>query len=168
MPDPANLLGALALAVGDAQAAAGGLSDTALAVVNTLYVAPGSSIAALAEVTGRSHSVIVRTVEAVEAQGLVARQPGPDRRTASLVLTRAGEAARSALQSARLRALNAALAPLNDADRAEFARLAGQILSGLTESRVAGDRICRLCDEDACGPHCPVETRAVALEGLRP
>ena len=51
MPDPANLLGALALAVGDAQAAAGGLSDTALSVVNTLYVAPGSSIAALAEVT---------------------------------------------------------------------------------------------------------------------
>jgi DNA-binding MarR family transcriptional regulator len=170
MSDPANLLGALALAIADAQARGMGedLPEAALALLNTLHVAPGCSIAALAAVTGRSHSVTVRTVEALQAQGYIARRPGPDRRTASLVLTAAGAARRTALQSGRTAAIASALAPLDPAERATLAALAGRMLAALTGSRATGDRICRLCDEDACGPGCPVEARCTELEGPRP
>jgi DNA-binding MarR family transcriptional regulator len=170
MSDPANLLGALALAIADAQTRGMGedLSEAALAVLNTLHVAPGCSIATLAAVTGRSHSVTVRTVEALQAAGYIARRPGPDRRTASLVLTGAGSARRGALQSGRSAAIARALAPLDPAERTALAALAGRMLAALTGSRAEGDRICRLCDEDACGPDCPVEARSTEIEGPRP
>jgi len=165
MLNPENLLGALALGIADAQARCWGQSEAALAILNTLHEAPGSSISALAAVTARSHSGTVRTVEALEGRGFIARQPGRDARTASLVLTEAGAAARAGLQAGRQAVLAAALAPLDAGERAAFAGLAARILAGLTTSRAAGDHICRLCDEAACGPACPVEARAVALDG---
>lgn len=171
-PDLANLLGALALAVGDAGRAAveaaAGLPASGVAALFALGVEPGQDIGALAAVAGVNHSTMVRIVERLEAEGLVVRSdPAGDRRRVRLALAPEGEARRRAALAAREAALCAALAPLDAEDRASLRRALSAVLAGLTVGDAVGDRICRLCDEDACGPHCPVEARAKTFRALR-
>lgn len=163
-----NLLGALALALTDAQGramqAAAGLGGSAAAAVVTLGTAPGLSVAALAAVLGLTHSATVRLALDLERRGLVGRGPGADRRSVGLVLTEAGEAARDRLMAARASVLAEAMAAVDPADRAGLDRALTAAVTRLTTGRTAADRICRLCDEAACGhDDCPVERRAVAL-----
>lgn len=167
-PDLANLLGALALAVGDAERAAveqvAGLPASGAAALLALAVEPGQDIAALAAIAGVTHSAMVRLVARLEAEGLVARAAAEgDRRRARLFLTPEGEARRRAALEARAAALRAALAPLGAEGEGALRRAVSSILVGLTTSDAEGDRICRLCDEEACGPECPVEARARAF-----
>lgn len=168
MDQPANLLGALALALSDAQAramqAASGLGGSAVAALVTLGEAPGLSVAGLAAILGLTHSATVRLADDLGRRGLVRRLPGADGRTVGLALTPAGEAQRRALQAARAEVLRGACAAVPPADRAAFDRSVVRILEALTTGRRTADHICRLCDEAACGrDDCPVERRAVAL-----
>jgi MarR family transcriptional regulator, negative regulator of the multidrug operon emrRAB len=163
-----NLVGALALAVTDAQrhemARASGLGDSAAAAVVTLGEYPGLSVAALAGIVGLTHSATVRLADDLERRGLVLRAPGGDRRSVGLRLTADGAAMRARLMAARTEVLGRATAAVVEDDRAAFARGVARALEALTTSRAAADHICRMCDEEACGRDaCPVEQRAVAL-----
>jgi DNA-binding MarR family transcriptional regulator len=164
----ANRLAVLGLALADAQLAAArqavGLGATACAALVALGVAPGSTIAQLAAVAGVTHSVMVRTVEALRSDGLVDRVADADGRKVALVLTDAGAERRVAILSARAEAMSAALDVLSPSDRATFSRVLDAMLVALTTDRVQADHLCRLCDEDVCGADCPIERRACALE----
>jgi DNA-binding MarR family transcriptional regulator len=168
-PHLPNRLGALALGLTDAQEAAAmeasGLGPTACAALLAVGVAPGASIGEVAPVAGVSHSVMVRATEALAASGLVTRAVGVDRRRVALRLTPAGESARAAVLAARAAALEAALAPLAESERAALDGLLDRLLAGLTTGRAQADHLCRLCDEDACGEGCPVEREARRIEG---
>jgi DNA-binding MarR family transcriptional regulator len=168
-PHLPNRLGALALGLSDAQEAAAmaasGLGPTACAALLAVGVAPGASIGEVAPVAGVSHSVMVRATDALAAAGLVTRAVGADRRRVALRLTPAGEATRAAILAARAAALEAALAPLTERERAALDGLLGSLLAGLTTGRTQADHLCRLCDEDACGDDCPVEREARRIEG---
>ncbi len=166
----ANLLGALSLAVTDAQEvaaqSAAGLGTSACAALVTLGPYPGTTIGALAKVLGLTHSVAVRLVESLVDLGLVARDPGQDKRQVLLRLTPKGRRTRSLILRARASVLADALNGLETRQRIAFGDVAAALLSGLTQSREIADHICRLCDEDACpGALCPVENKAVDLGG---
>jgi DNA-binding MarR family transcriptional regulator len=169
LPDRlSNLLGALALAVVDAQEdrlrAASGLGPSAAAAVNTLAESPGETVAGLATVLELTHSATVRLVDDLERRGLLARRPGTDRRSVALHLTKQGMALRTAMVDARAQALAGTLADLGPAEREALDGLVTALLRRLTTGRQVADHICRLCDEAACGREdCPVERRAVEL-----
>jgi DNA-binding MarR family transcriptional regulator len=168
MDRTANLLGALALAISDAQTqameAASGLGRRATATLVTLGEYPGLSVAALAAILGLTHSATVRLVDDLERRDVVQRRPGADRRSVGLGLTAAGMSLRAGAMQARADMLVRSLAAVPADDREILTRVLSRILEELTTSRTAADHICRLCDEDACGrDDCPVERRAVAL-----
>jgi DNA-binding MarR family transcriptional regulator len=168
-PHLPNRLGALALGLSDAQVAAAmaasGLGPTACAALLAVGVTPGASIGEVAPVAGVSHSVMVRATETLAAAGFLTRIVGADRRRVALRLTLTGEAARASILAARAAALEAALAPLTQAERAALDGLLDRLLAGLTTGRTQADHLCRLCDEDACGEGCPVERAARRIEG---
>jgi len=167
-PQLANLLGALSLALADAQMAAAreasGMSPSACAALVTLGASPGATIGALARVLGLSHSVTVRIVEGLVEAGLVERVAGADRREVALRLSPKGADLRGAILGARAASLDRALAVLPPDDQIGFGEMLATLLTGLTHGRREADHICRLCDEDACGLDiCPVEQQAVRL-----
>lgn len=158
----ANLLGALALALGDElrrateTAAAHGASAPAALVVIGTY--PGRTIDALRPALGLSHSGTVRLVDRLEADGLVVRGDGPDARSVSLQLTPAGRAAMRTLLAERRRALDEPLAALTATERRQLDRLTAKLLTAMTHSPEQADQYCRLCDEAVCPTaRCPVE-----------
>jgi DNA-binding MarR family transcriptional regulator len=164
----ANLLGALSLALTDAQMrrmeAASGLGGSATAALVTLGEYPGLSVAGLSAVVGLSHSATVRLADDLERRGLVRRVPGADRRTVGLVLTEGALTLRTSVMQARAGALEHALEAVSPGDREILSHIVTRLLEELTTSRAVADHICRLCDEEACGrDDCPVERRAVAL-----
>ena len=168
-----NLLGALSLALSDAQAdaarRASDLSPSACAALVSLGPYPGTTIGALARILGLSHSVAVRLTEALAAGGLVERGRGSDRRQVSLRLSPAGESLRSAILQARAAALGDVLAGLSPRDRQHLGAVTAALLTGLTRSRDGADHICRLCDEDVCpSDRCPVECEAVRIAARSP
>lgn len=167
-----NRLGALTLALGDAQQdalrEATGLSSSACAALVTLAQYPGTSITALSHVLGLTHSVTVRLVDGLVQGGLVTRSPGDDRRLVTLRLTEGGKERYELVRATRAEVLERTLSVLTAKDRAHLERLMSVLLTALTESRPVADHLCRLCDEAACGGDaCPVEVRARALEGRR-
>ena len=156
-----NLMGALALALGDAQThaaeVASGLPASAAAAVVTIGHTPGMTIGQAARVAGVSHSVMVRIAEGLVARGLMARAVGEDRRAVGLTLTVAGVALREAVLAARAAVLARALAGV---DAGALMPMVVQMLTTLTDSRRMADHMCRLCDEALC-TDCPVEAQAL-------
>ncbi|HLM08778.1 MAG TPA: hypothetical protein VK307_03650 [Thermoleophilaceae bacterium] len=165
-----NIFGALAVAV--AERVSGGAEDVAghggaaPAALASLYTyLDGASIDVLRRPLGLSHSAAVRLTERLAADGLVSRERGSDGRSVSVRLTRSGAAAARRLLDERRARLDAAIAPLGAAERAELTRLGEKLLAGMTGGRADAGRICRLCDSEACGHYeglCPV-TRAADL-----
>lgn len=165
-----NRLGALALALGEAQERAirdaSGLSASASSAIITLGLYPGFTIGAIARIAGLTHSVAVRVVEALVRDGLITRGPGADRREVALRLTTEGEATRVRILAERRAALGRAIGALGPDERVALDAALSRMLTSLTESRVGADHLCRLCDETACGEDCPVEIEAVRLDGM--
>jgi MarR family transcriptional regulator, negative regulator of the multidrug operon emrRAB len=164
-----NLLGALALALTDAQGAAmeeaSGLSQSAAAAVMMLGTNDGITIDALSRILGLSHSATVRAIERLHADGLVARIDREDRREVGLSLTLAGARLRRNLTAARLRVLGQAFARFGTDDREVLEILVSRLLDQVTGGRAQGDHICRLCDEVVCTRGvCPVEQKALRQE----
>jgi DNA-binding MarR family transcriptional regulator len=158
----ANLLGALALALGDelrqateTGAAHGASAPAALVVIGTY---PGRTIDALRPALGLSHSGTVRLVDRLEADGLVVRESGADARSVSLRLTAAGRSAMRALLAERRRAIEEPLAALTVQERRQLGQLSEKLLAAMTHTPAQADQYCRLCDEAACPTaRCPVE-----------
>ena len=156
-----NLLGALAVALGDSltevteRGARHGAAAPAALV--TITDEPGISIERLRGVLHLSHSGTVRLIDRLAADDLVERRSGPDQRTVSLVLTAAGEAAAAAVLAERQSVLDRALSRLTPAERRTLTPLVEKLLAGASAGRQSADHICRLCDTSVCPlSDCPV------------
>jgi DNA-binding MarR family transcriptional regulator len=160
----ANVVGAAALALADSmreavERAGGHGASGPAAVVALDGLAAGGSIDRLAGVCGLSHSGAVRLADRLAGDGLVERRTGADGRSVALALTAAGRRSAARIRAQREAAIETALAPLDAGDRAALARAAELVLAGMAAEEADEDRICRLCDTDACGRprgHCPV------------
>jgi DNA-binding MarR family transcriptional regulator len=177
----ANLLGAWALAVSDAISAAaataagrGGQAPAALVALHEF--AGGSTIEELSQVLGLTHSAAVRLVDALVADGHVARRRGVgDRRAVALRLTPAGRAAARRIIRSRGEAVQGALAGLGAAERRSLTTLAERLTEDMAARRLEqrrlgmpppGGWLCRLCDFEACGRpegRCPAAGSRLSL-----
>lgn len=163
----ANLLGALALALDDrmwqAVATASGLQKSAAAALVLLGQTPGLSIDALAQTLGLAHSSTVRLVEQLVARKEIARSPGADRRQVLLQLTPRGQISVNTILEARQQTLDALLAEMPPDAAEGLNRSCTALLTALSTDTTTASRICRLCDEAACGlADCPVERAYIA------
>jgi len=170
-----NVVGALTFAladrIGDATAAAAGLSGVPAAALVALHEwASGKPLQALAHGLRLSHSRTVRVIDRLEGEGLATRRPDPaDGRSVHVGLTPAGAMAARRVLAARAEVLQDALAPLAPADREALARLAERVLEGFITGRRHAAATCRMCDAHACGHYegrCPV-TRGADRAGER-
>jgi DNA-binding MarR family transcriptional regulator len=159
-----NLVGAFALAAADRiQVSAGAAvarpsTDTAALLLMTTTL-EGSTQDALARALGLTQSGATRLVDRLVSQGLIRRDPGPNRRTVALSTTRAGRVAAIAGLQAREQACADLLDPLTVAERRTLSRLLDKVLRPLPATLPGAHRICRLCDPEACGHEhgrCPV------------
>lgn len=159
-----NRLGALALALADRIGAAaatvaghGGLSAAALVTIG----APVTRMADLQAALGLSQPGTVRLLDRLAADGLIERgRDAADGRAVVVRLTAWGEARRRELLARRRAVLDGLVADLDETERAVLERLVDRLLPALAEDRAASFRICRLCDEQACGgDSCPLEAR---------
>jgi DNA-binding MarR family transcriptional regulator len=171
----ANLLGALALALGDrleraVTEAAGVAESGAVALSALLHFLDSPSVDLLARVLGLSSSGTVRLVDRLEEAGLVQRTTTADGRVTSVALTATGRRRARAVTGARTELMEQALEALTPAERRQFGELAGTILAGLIRPPGASRWTCRLCDVVTCGRpdgDCPVYEAAKARYGRR-
>lgn len=157
----ANLVGALAVAIGDAvtRAAEAAAPEPGPAAAALMLVAhlPGMSIDALRIGVGLSHPGAVRLVDRLAARGMLERRASAeDGRRVALHLTAAGESAAAGIAEGRNRAVARALDGLPDAERAAFIRTTEKLLAALVAGPDDALRVCRLCDETVC-TRCPVD-----------
>ncbi len=157
-----NLLGALALGIGDvlhvgvaASAKSGGETPAALV---TLGAEPGISINDLRQILTLSHPGTVRLIDRLESQGLVERRAGADGRTLAIFLTDAGRDRRRAILGERQQQLQPIIDVLTPAERIQLTALLEKMLTAMTTDELRAFAICRLCEEDVCpSDRCPVE-----------
>jgi MarR family transcriptional repressor of emrRAB len=157
-----NLLGAAALAITgaiDTAISSGeGRSQAANAALAVMLQWPPRSIGHLAGVLRRSHSATVRLIEELEAEKLVAKSPGADRRAVVATLTAEGRREARRVVGMRAESLGDLMRGLSAEDRRDLTRLLEKMLPALTPDRQACDHICRLCELAACPQdRCPVE-----------
>jgi MarR family transcriptional repressor of emrRAB len=170
----ANLLGTVGLAVSDRIRAAGeeelGLGGSApVAVVALSTYLADRPLDEIGRAFGITASAVVRLVDRLEAEGLVERRPGPDKRRVSVRLTAQGDRRAKAILARRERALNHVLGALTTAEQEELTRLHEKLLAELPEDVPGARRVCRFCDVYACGHYdgrCPV-TQGIDARGLR-
>ena len=163
-----NLLGAFALIAGERVQSASdrgsGRSATETAALVLLATTlDGTSQEGLARSLALTQSGNTRLVDRLVRDGLVQRNPGPDRRTFAISITSAGRHAARSAQNERAAACATFLEVLDEPESRAFARLLERILQTLPSSRTDAHRICRLCDPIACEHpqgRCPV-TRGV-------
>jgi MarR family transcriptional repressor of emrRAB len=170
----ANLLGTVGLAVSDRMRAAGehelglgGSAPVALVALST-YLAD-EPLDVIARTFGITSSAVVRLIDRLEADGLVQRRPGPDRRRVSVSVTAKGDRRAKAILARREHELGQVLGTLSAVEQKELTRLHEKLLAQLPEDVPAARRVCRFCDVHACGHYdgrCPV-TQGVDARGLR-
>ncbi|CAB3746419.1 MULTISPECIES: MarR family winged helix-turn-helix transcriptional regulator [Burkholderia] len=157
-----NLLGALALAVNDrveeAIARETGLHGSIADALVLLSQAHAMTIDALARQSMLVHSSAVRLAERMAQEGLVAREPGEDKRTVVLTLTEAGHDTVRQVLAARGAAIADLTRTLTPAQCAQLLPICEQLVGALADDMQNAIRVCRLCDEDACDlRRCPSE-----------
>src|SRR4051812_34882330 len=154
----ANLLAAAAQVVTDAVATStAGRSAALIALSHD----PGAPIETLRRTLALTHSGAVRTVDRLEADGLVHRERRG--RTAAVELTEHGEQQVRALQAARLEAASSVLAAVPRELHDPLERALSAVLASHTADDGDLRRICRTCSFEACsgeGERCPVEDAA--------
>jgi DNA-binding MarR family transcriptional regulator len=164
----ANLVGALALAIGDrtsaAMAEAAGVSASAATALSALHhFLDRPTVDLLRQVLGLTSSGTVRLVDSLVKAGYVRRRAGPDGRSTAITLTASGRAAAKRVAAARQQVLATALAPLTDDERATMTSIVGKVLVGLMRPPGATRWNCRQCDTATCrgtGDGCPVGNEA--------
>lgn len=176
----ANLLGAWSVAVSDrinaaAEAAAGRGGQAPAALVSLEQFAEGSTIEQLSAVLGLTHSATVRLIDALVADGHVARRRRRgDGRAVSIRLTASGRAAARRIGRARSQAVQHVLGGLTGPQRRALTAMAERLTGDLAALRLeqraegavpAGGWLCRLCDFGVCGRpdgRCPAAATAHA------
>jgi DNA-binding MarR family transcriptional regulator len=156
-----NLLGATALAVGDALLAcatrSAGTSISGAAALVVLDASPGLSVTELGRRVGLSQSAAVRMVDSVEADGLVERRPGLGR-WMTVWPTVSGRRTARQLLGARAAPLTEMISCLDDDEQVMLAGLLSKLLTHIYGEVGNAQQICRLCDRAACTDRstCPV------------
>jgi DNA-binding MarR family transcriptional regulator len=170
-----NLLAVLALGIHDdvtrsLEAATGlaGSGPAALLALDEFLV--GANVRRIADVLGITHSGAARLVAQLDADGLVARVPGDDRRNVEVRLTGEGRRRARRARAARTAVARGMLADLHDADAEQLERILHALIAAGVRARMrtraAGNAAawwCRTCDFAACGRpegRCPAATTA--------
>lgn len=158
----ANLLGTLALTVGDrvgiGTRRAAGYGANAPAALVTLLWYPDRPITFLADRLRISHPGAVQLSERLEQAGLVERFPGADGRTRLLTLSAAGEQAARAVLAERRGVLDQAVSAVPDDALDDLVAAVSAMLTALADDLLTSEFMCRLCDELSCpDERCPVE-----------
>ncbi len=158
----ANVLGTLALAIGDRVAAGSARvarhGANAPAALVTLLWYPDRPITFLADRLRITHPGAVQLVDRLERDRLVERIPAVDGRTKLLALTPEGERVALAVLDARRDVVGRALTALDDGQVRALADAAGAMLEAITDDLLTSEHMCRMCDELACpDARCPVE-----------
>ena len=155
----ANLLGAVGLAVADRiekvaldVMSRAGETPAALVVIGS---GTGPSNDQLRRILDLSHPGTVRLVDRLEADGLVERREGKDKRSIALFLTKKGYAARDKLLAGRIAAIGSLLDPLDDHEQEALAALLHKLLAAIPESDLDKCHLCRMCDNGVC-TDCPI------------
>lgn len=172
----ANLLGALALAIGDQTSQAtfstsGQAGSSAAALSALQHILDSPSLEQLRQVLGLTPSGAVKLVDRMAGAGLVTRGPGADGRTRSITLTPHGRRAAEHITAARTGYLDQVLAGLTEGETQALHTLLGKVMAGIVEHKEGGAWICRLCDLDACGRttgQCPTANAAALKYAHRP
>lgn len=157
----ANLLGAAGLAVTDVSLAAlhdaVPISPSAAAALVVLAAAPGLSVTEIGRRIGLTQSAAARMIQALEAEGLVRREPGAGREV-SVNLTDDGRGAVSRLLGARAASLTGLLNQLTVPEQKLLGDLLSKLLARLYDDVGSSELLCRLCDRDSCtrSAVCPV------------
>ena len=175
----ANYLGALATGIetrleAEVGTLVHGGPSAAAAILACRYDA-ARTVGEFAPILGLTDSGVVRLFNRLEAEGLVVRMPGRDRRTVAVTLTPKGHGMARRLQDRRLTALGDVVGVLDPAERQLLGRLLGKLLRALPADRRDARNICRLCDHARCaGAACPVGSAVreriddrLACEGIR-
>jgi MarR family transcriptional repressor of emrRAB len=157
----ANLLGAAALAVSDRLLAgateAAGTSESGAAALVVLLGAPGLSVTELGRRVGLGQPAAARMVDSLVARQFVERRPGAGKSVAVHPAPDGRAAARRILR-ARSSRLADLVGRLDEAERSALDGVLGRLLSFAYEDVPSSDRLCRLCDREACvaDAECPV------------
>jgi DNA-binding MarR family transcriptional regulator len=165
-----NLVGAAGVLVSDriraATEHAAGRGASVPAALAVMTRSRSRSIEYVRRATGLSQPAAVRLIDGLEADGLVERRPGDDRRTVAPALTASGHAIADGILAAREAALAELLEPLTTRERVTLGRLLEKVLDHAVRDLPEGSHTCRLCDVDACeaGGECPVDRRLGLLD----
>jgi MarR family transcriptional repressor of emrRAB len=175
----ANYLGALATGIDTRlETSLGSLAEggpSAAAALLACRYGAARTVGEFAPILGLTDSGVVRLFNRLEAEGLVVRTAGRDRRTVAVTLTPKGHETARRLQKRRLAALGDALGVLDPPERQLLGKLLGKLLHALPVDRRDARNICRLCDHASCaGDACPVGSAVreriatrPAVEGVR-
>jgi DNA-binding MarR family transcriptional regulator len=125
------------------------------AAILTVGTRPGQTIEALRRTLGLSHSATVRLVGGLIKDGWIRKKPGPDRRSASLLLTAEGRRLHGRLLDRRRAILEQLLKKLSPAGYRGLQKALEVLLEGTARDRREAQRTCRFCDHRVCDP-CPV------------
>ena len=142
----------------------GGEAAAAMVAIGTFL--GGASIEELSVAMGLTHSTTVRLVDDLERRGEIAREPGSDRRSVSIVPTNQGRRLAARILAAREEAVGDFLAPLSDAERGQLEGLLAKLLEAQVCEGADPGNLCRICDAEACGHYegrCPVTEAAKAM-----
>jgi MarR family transcriptional repressor of emrRAB len=149
----ANLLGATALAVSDLLlrdvTAATSVSESGAAALVVLSYAPGVSVTELGRRIGLSQPAAARMVDSLQERGLVERRPTLTRALA-VHPTDLGQRTAQSVLGSRGGALARLVDNLDPAERAGLEELLNTLLRHVYAIAPDADRLCRLCDRDAC------------------
>ena len=161
----ANQLGALALILNDrVEAAMGGRSATAAAILASLRHYGPMTGTSLARIVGVAQPTCVRVVDGLAAEGLVTRGPKSGR-DVQLQLTPQGSTEAERLGRARLAAIYPLLDDMTLGEGVTLGMMAAQLMAAATDSPQSAKRHCRLCEHSLCvGDACPIGVRADELE----
>ena len=179
-PRLGNLLGALAQGLHDDATAvldkASGLSGSGTAALLALgEFLGGANVGRLAAVLGLTHSGAVRLVTLLEAEGLVERRPGLDRRHVEVRLTAKGRRRRRRAVEARIALIEETTRGLDEGDAATLELLVAKLVDARVRARIgsraeggSGAWWCRTCDFGACGRpegRCPAQAATTPTTG---
>lgn len=163
------MLGALSTSLADlvrtrADAVAGHSGATASALTY-LVQEPGIGINQLMDPLGLTQSATVRLVDRLSADGLVERAVGGNGRSVAVSLTTRGQKVARDILAARRRVVGTCLAGLGDDELTHLAGLVEKMLSAITTGKAHSERMCRMCDLDACPvASCPVTITCEQIE----
>ena len=118
-----------------------GITPVQFAALQAIHTQPGLDQRSLARTIGYDTSTIGGVVDRLEKRGLVQRQASPtDRRVRQLLLTDEGRRVLALIMAPMQRAQHRMLAPLPEAERAEFMRLLQVLVQGNNEvARAPGE-----------------------------